>query len=228
MRLSAFHHEERLAQQAAHFANHLKRSPLVLFASRADALYHALFLSAPDTPGQQHRPKLRLNVQINRSRDGFHIFSRAFEGHLGELGHIENEMIGPIIAAINQTVPRCPTPRTPCRGSPTLSHNRDSKCPRAIECILSGLRLTCTSCRASLTGIGKSELPFATEPEDGLRDRTKIFRSRKAEQYNAEADPYELSSRRPSCKNSLLGLLIPTFRISLYWKRNRLSGSSLD
>ncbi|SRR5579884_3487349 len=44
--------------------------------------------------------KLRLTVQINRSRDGYHIFSRVFEGSATELGRLENEMTAPVISAV--------------------------------------------------------------------------------------------------------------------------------
>jgi TolB-like protein/Tfp pilus assembly protein PilF len=44
--------------------------------------------------------KLRLTVQVNRSRDGYHIFSRAFEGGPHDLARLENEMAAPVLAVI--------------------------------------------------------------------------------------------------------------------------------
>jgi TolB-like protein/Tfp pilus assembly protein PilF len=44
--------------------------------------------------------KLRLTVQVNRSRDGYHIFSHAFEGGPHDLGRLENELAAPVLAAI--------------------------------------------------------------------------------------------------------------------------------
>jgi TolB-like protein len=44
--------------------------------------------------------KLRLTVQVNRSRDGYHIFSRAFEGGPHDLARLENKMAAPVLAVI--------------------------------------------------------------------------------------------------------------------------------
>jgi TolB-like protein/Tfp pilus assembly protein PilF len=44
--------------------------------------------------------KLRLTVQVNRSRDGYHIFSRALEGGPHDLARLETEIAGPVLAAI--------------------------------------------------------------------------------------------------------------------------------
>ena len=44
--------------------------------------------------------RLRLTVQVNRSRDGYHIFSRAFEGGPHDLARLENEIAGPVLTAI--------------------------------------------------------------------------------------------------------------------------------
>jgi len=43
---------------------------------------------------------LRLTVQVNRSRDGYHIFSRVFEGGPHDLGRLENEMTAPVLASV--------------------------------------------------------------------------------------------------------------------------------
>jgi TolB-like protein/Tfp pilus assembly protein PilF len=43
---------------------------------------------------------LRLTVQVNRTRDGYHILSRSFEGGTGELGRIERDMAQPVHAVL--------------------------------------------------------------------------------------------------------------------------------
>ena len=44
--------------------------------------------------------KLRLTVQVNRSADGYHIFSRMSDGAMPELGRLENEMVPPVVAVL--------------------------------------------------------------------------------------------------------------------------------
>ncbi|HLW75760.1 MAG TPA: tetratricopeptide repeat protein, partial [Bryobacteraceae bacterium] len=44
--------------------------------------------------------KVRLTVQVNRSRDGYHIFSRVFEGGTHDLPRLENDMSAPVLACM--------------------------------------------------------------------------------------------------------------------------------
>jgi TolB-like protein/Tfp pilus assembly protein PilF len=44
--------------------------------------------------------KLRLTVQMNRARDGYHVFSRVFEGGPHDLARLENEMTAPMLATL--------------------------------------------------------------------------------------------------------------------------------
>ena len=56
--------------------------------------------------------KLRLTVQVNRSRDGYHIFSRVFEGPVHDLARLERDLSAPVAAALqpNATIPQRATP----------------------------------------------------------------------------------------------------------------------
>ena len=59
--------------------------------------------------------KLRVTVQINRSADGYHILSRTFDCTTQDLGRIENEMVGPVVAVLRPGPPvakrRTPDPQ---------------------------------------------------------------------------------------------------------------------
>jgi len=48
--------------------------------------------------------RLRLTVQVNRSRDGYHIFSRMFEGGPHDVGRLESDMAAPVVASLRPQV----------------------------------------------------------------------------------------------------------------------------
>lgn len=57
---------------------------------------------------------VRLTVQVNRSSDGYHVFSQAFDGKTKDLGRLEAQMVKPVIVALHQDAPmterRAPNP----------------------------------------------------------------------------------------------------------------------
>ncbi|HLW75864.1 MAG TPA: tetratricopeptide repeat protein [Bryobacteraceae bacterium] len=50
--------------------------------------------------------QVRLTVQVNRTRDGYHIMSRSFDGSILDLGRLEREMSQPVRAALRPGDPQ--------------------------------------------------------------------------------------------------------------------------
>ena len=56
---------------------------------------------------------IRLTVQVNRSSDGYHIFSRSFDGQMKDLSRLESQMVQPVLTVLRpgyaMAQPRAPT-----------------------------------------------------------------------------------------------------------------------
>jgi TolB-like protein len=57
---------------------------------------------------------IRLTVQVNRSSDGYHVFSQTFDGETKDLGRLEAQMVKPVLVALHHETPlperRAPNP----------------------------------------------------------------------------------------------------------------------